>query len=489
MTNHLKLMKDFHVTRFKRRTVLTGGGALGVLSLTGCNPSAYSIRGKGFDAEVLVLGAGLSGLHAARLLVLEGRDVLVLDGADRIGGRLQTLYHDTDNYTEAGGEQVGASYARILDTATDLGIGLIPDSPTRRGTAYRYLGQTYTAEQWSAMDPHPLKGDINLKTPISPLLALAMRDNPLSTSMDWRSERFKDYDISAKAYLESKGLHGDVLNLIGHTLNGNSLENYSMMNLYRSFQLYSQSRGMGDSMSIEGGAQRLPEAMANSLPRPVQTGHMIKRIDVEKECVTVMDVKGRAFKARHCISALPFGALRHVKINAPISGLQRTAINTLPYTQILQLHFKVETPYWAVDNLPANMWMDGPLERIFINHDAMGQPTNFGRAWINGDSANTLAGLSNLELEGLLKSELSKARSIKPENIELLQVKRWTRGNALSGGAYMHWAPEQIYKWANIMGQAAGALSFAGEHLSYLHTGLEGAMEAGENAAFALLGI
>jgi len=51
----------------------------------------------------------------------------------------------------------------------------------------------------------------------------------------------------------------------------------------------------------------------------------------------------------------------------------------------------------------------------------------------------------------------------------------------------MHWAPGQIAKWAGHMGAPAGRLSFAGEHLSHLHTGMEGAMESGENAALYLL--
>ena len=99
--------------RLNRRGVL--GGALGTLAaLPACRSSD-----KGFDAEVIILGAGLSGLHAARLLEGEGKDILVLEGSDRIGGRMHTLGHGALGYTEAGGEQVGACiFVAIQDRDT-----------------------------------------------------------------------------------------------------------------------------------------------------------------------------------------------------------------------------------------------------------------------------------------------------------------------------------------------------------------------------------
>ena len=64
---------------------------------------------------------------------------------------------------------------------------------------------------------------------------------------------------------------------------------------------------------------------------------------------------------------------------------------------------------------------------------------------------------------------------------------RWDEDQPLSGGAYMHWAPGQIQPWAERVTQPSGRLHFAGEHTSFLHTGMEGAMESGERAAYAII--
>ena len=472
-----------------RRGIMAGAAALGISAVSGCKPARNTASSRPFDAQVIVLGAGLSGLHAARLLEAEGQDVQVIEGSSRIGGRVHTLRHRGEIYTEAGGEQVGASYARIRDTAQQLGLGLTPDTPARRGTAYAYQGSVYSAEQWSKLKDHPFAPPFTGASPASPLFRLAAKHNPLINADDWRLNSYSNYDISARDFLTQNGFDTKAQELIGHSLNGNNLDTYSMMNLYRSLQIYSQSREAGPSLSIDGGAQNLPEAMAKSLSRDVITDYMVAHIDVTENAVFVTDQAGRMLKAKHCICALPFGALKNITLSAPLSTLQTEAIENLAYTQILQLHFKVTRPFWEADGLSPDMWMDGPLERIFMNHDAQGIPTPYGRAWINGDTAAKLSKLKNDDLAALLETELSSARSIKPREIELLAVKRWTTQNSYSGGAYMHWQPSQIQNWAGLMGARAGRLSFAGEHLSLMHTGLEGAMESGENAAFALLDV
>jgi len=470
--------------RLTRRNVMCqGSAALGAALLPACKPAHTSK----YDSDIFVLGAGLSGLHAARLLEAEGRDVLVLEGADRVGGRLQTLRHEGGVTTEAGGEQVGASYARILDTAADLDVSMTDDAPIRRGTTYHYKGKIFGQEDWKTSAEHPFIGPFKGRTPAAPLFALAGQNNPLKNAMDWRDGAFQSVDTSAETFLRAQGFSNSALDVIGHTLNGNRLDSYSMMNLYRSLQIYTQSRDMGPSRSFDEGAEALPEAMAASLSRQVARGNMIAKIAATSDAILVTTQNGKTFKARYCICALPFGALRHVEIDAPLSAAQKAAIDNLPYTQILQIHFKVDVPFWDIDGLPADMWMDGPLERIFFSRDKDGAILPYGRVWINGDAATAIAAQSNEDISALLKRELSRTRQVKPSDIKVLATKRWTSGNALAGGAYMHWAPGQISNWAGVMGQSAGRLSFAGEHLSYLHTGMEGAMESGENAALSLL--
>lgn len=460
-----------------RRLVLGG-----LAALPACRSSD-----KGFDAEIIILGAGLSGLHAARLLEAEGNDVLVLEGSNRIGGRLHTLEHGALGYTEGGGEQVGASYARIIDTARTLGLTLTPDTPQRRETAYYYDSKLMGPDEWKILNPHPFAPPFEGASPGSPLFALAAKDNPLTAPQDWRDPKFSAYDISADEFLKSNGLNDEARRVIGVALNGNSLDTYSMMNLYRSLQLYTASRGMGPSLSIEGGAQRLPEAMAKSLKRPVATGQMISGIEIQNGAVVITTNARKTYRAPYCICTLPFPALRNVSLNGVLPHTQRVTMNRLPYTQISQIHFKADTPFWETDGLPVDMWTDSSIERVFANLDSTGKPTGVFRAWINGHMAKIWT--TSNDPAASFKKAFTRLRPASNDDIEILAVQNWTKSNPLAGGAYMHWAPGQVSRMAETMGQSAERLYLAGEHLGYLHTGMEAAMESAENAAFALMDV
>jgi len=463
-----------------RRAVLAGLIMTTAAALPACQSSV-----KKFDAEVLILGAGLSGLHAARLLTSENKDVLVLEGSDRIGGRLHTLYHGDLGYTEGGGEQIGASYARIIDTARQLSVPLTLDEAPPRKTTYFYKDKLMGPEDWATSKIHPFSLPFQGASPGSPLFRLATKDNPLSNSEDWRHTNFAKYDISAEDYLTAKGFNTEAQRVIDIALNGTALKSYSMMNLYRSLQLYSQSRSMGPSLSISGGAQALPEAMAKSLQRGVKQNQIIKSINITDSAAEVQTAGGKTYRAPYCICTLPFGALRNIKLDAPISETQNQAIKHLPHTPIFQLHFKANTPFWKNDGLPVNMWTDSPLERIFANLDNTGRPTGLFRAWINGKAAQAWS--QHTDVDNRAKNLFKTIRPESRGDIEILTMQNWTSTNPFSGGAYMHWAPGQILKWAKQMTKPVRRLVFAGEHMSYLHTGMEGAMESAENAAYSLL--
>jgi len=469
--------------RLTRREAIAGLGAgMGALALPACRSSD-----KGFDAEVIVLGAGLSGLHAGRILVAEGKDVLVLEGSNRIGGRLHTLDHGDGHYTEGGGEQIGASYARIIDTADQLGVTLEPDNVQPRETSYYYKGKLYGPEDWKNLDTHPFPPSFKGASPGSPLFQLAAKNNPLTAPGDWQDPKFAKYDISAEQFLTRQGFDGEARRVIDVALNGNRLRTYSMMNLYRSLQLYSQSRDMGPSLSVEGGAQRLPEAMAKSLRGKVKLAQIITSISVSDDAVTITTKAGESYQTPHCISALPFGSMRNISVAAPFNDMQKYAIEHLPYTQIYQVHFQAEFPFWEKDGLPLDMWTDSSIERIFGSRDRNGKPTNLFRAWVNGRKASLWA--LKTDPKNQFTSIFKKVRPASEGKIKVLTLQNWTKANQFAGGAYMHWAPQQIPLMAENMGTPTGRLSFAGEHLSHLHTGMEGAMESGENAALALLGL
>ena len=79
----------------------------------------------GGRADVIVVGAGLSGLRTATRLLAEGVDVRVLEARDRVGGRTLTELVDGVAY-DRGAQCVGPSQHRMLALIEELGLELFP---------------------------------------------------------------------------------------------------------------------------------------------------------------------------------------------------------------------------------------------------------------------------------------------------------------------------------------------------------------------------
>ena len=84
-----------------------------------------SLMQDGQTRQVIVVGAGVAGLVAARRLADRGIDVLVLEARDRVGGRLWSHRMPNDEIVELGGEWISTTQTAVMGLANELGLELI----------------------------------------------------------------------------------------------------------------------------------------------------------------------------------------------------------------------------------------------------------------------------------------------------------------------------------------------------------------------------
>lgn len=133
-----------HVPAFalSRRNFLAGAAGVGVTAASAACADGGDVGDAG-TADVIVVGAGLSGLCAARELVRQGKNTLVLEARDRVGGRMVRKSVMGGGWIDLGGQWIGPSHVDVLSVAESLGIKHF-DSYAQGRTTVNYNGAVST---------------------------------------------------------------------------------------------------------------------------------------------------------------------------------------------------------------------------------------------------------------------------------------------------------------------------------------------------------
>jgi monoamine oxidase len=73
--------------------------------------------------DVIIIGAGLSGLSAANQLKKEGIKCKILEAQSRIGGRIETIYSNQETPMEMGATWLGQEHINLIQLLSELNIG------------------------------------------------------------------------------------------------------------------------------------------------------------------------------------------------------------------------------------------------------------------------------------------------------------------------------------------------------------------------------
>ncbi len=465
----------------KRRSFLkkTAATAVGLsLGASACRSNQKK------HTEVLILGAGLSGLYAALLLEKRGIDYQILEGSDRVGGRLYT----NDQFSvplEWGGATINEDYKRVINLANALKVPLVDALADPQEWMIHYHGKNVSNRQWSSDSINPLSDELKAFSPYQ-LAAAPFTKEPLPVKdiSDWHQPYIHTLDYSYRQFLEKKGYGPEAIRLANVAADYNDLGRVSTLQVFRSLG-YQKLAENNKRFNIKDGSSRLPEAMAKILSKEVLFNKKATSISDEVRSVKVQCADGSSYSAEKLICTLPFSILHEMNIQANLNNRQEAAIKYLDYTKVTMAILSVKHKFWEQDGLPVAMWTDSPIEQV-VPVTPLDADEIFLKVLINGTGAKVADQYSKAGLAQEITKVLHRIRPSTKNSVKVEDSFSW--GNhEFSRGAYAEFQTGQVLRFIPRMSERTNRVFFAGAHTSFAEPGMEGALASAERVISTLV--
>jgi monoamine oxidase len=466
-----------------------------------CPESGYD---GGVMASVIVVGAGMAGLAAARDLVARGLRVTIVEPRDRVGGRVHTIRGGfvDGQYADAGGELIEGEHEAVHTLARELDVPMIrvlrhgfgsylPGADGRRrmrssqSADWRQLALVFR----SACDLFQRAGhswDSAAARVIGEQSALAALD-----------AFFADADRTERARLAAllTGLRGYYL------ADPDQLSALMLLDQFDS----GGDPSRRETFRVAGGTDRLATTIAKmrALKDAILLEHEVVAITQTASGVTVgvRGLRGRLseLRADYAIVTAPATCVRRIRFEPALPPLQQEAIASLRYGPATKTLLQCSRPFWRRPRQPHAFGTDLDVGALW---DASEEQD--GRAAILVSLAGGSASAAAQEIlrtegpDGVLQRALwmggAAARTSRASRgIAVIASHDTTwEDDPWAGGGYAYFDPAfdpSLRRW---LSATAGRVLFAGEHTSGDWQGyVNGAVATGQRAAadiFALSG-
>lgn len=440
--------------------------------------------------DVIIIGAGLAGLNAARKLDQAGYSVKVLEARDRVGGRNLAQVLEDGNVLEMGGQWIGPSQTRMYELCKELNLEVYPTYNEGKNVIFT-KGKLKT--MGSGKDALP-------KVNIFELLDLGRivkKINKMAASIDlnepWNHPKAAEWDgqtfeswIQKSAFTHSTKQY---LRLVAEAVYSAESTDFSLLH----FLFYTKAGknletmlgvdGGAQQERVKGGTQQISQRLAQLLGDKVELNSPIDRIDQDENGVTVY-AGTRSWSAEKVIVAIPPTLAGRITYNPPLPANRDQLTQRVPMGSVIKIQVVYKKPFWREQGLTGQaVSYDGPVKIVFDNAP---KDVDYG-VLIGFMEANDGRQASDWTLDK------RKAKTIEcltlyfgeqAKNYDAYYEKNWAEETYSRGCYGGHFTPGVWTAFGKYLRAPIGHIHWAGTETAMEWNGyMEGAVRSGERAA------
>jgi len=443
------------------------------------------------DADVVVVGAGIAGLTAATRLVQAGREVVVLEARDRVGGRVLNV-EIGGQANELGGQWVAPYQDRARAMLGELGIELFPSF---RDGSHVYLDPAGTTHRYEGHDaPLGATAERAFAEADAKLDAMAKELDP---ELPWAHPRAAEWDaITLEAWLRAEVADELARDLLRSWLAGGFLTKPShTFSLLQGLWVIAGAGGTYElfepdqclAYRVVGGSQLLPLRLAERLGERVELDAPVRGVRWSEGGV---DVDGGRLHAtgRNAIVAVPPNLTGRIRLDPAPPGWRMRLEQGISQGVVIKILAVYDHPFWREDGLSGQGFAPYRLVReLYDNSPPSGEPGVLC-TFLAGENAEAAARLS---LEARRAAVLDGfAEYVGPQGREAVGYHEldWSAEEWTQGAYAATFGVGGLTRFGQDLRRPIGPISWACTDIAGIgHMHMEGAIRSGEAAAAAIL--
>lgn len=409
-----------------------------------------------YEGTVAVIGAGAAGLYAAGILSAKGINVVVLEAAKELGGRIKSLRNQPSEIRNL----------LIADFPVELGAEMVWGTDSLFGSMVKNLNLPV----------------LNLDELNKPVFVLG---NQPKAAADWATDA--DF-LAQKTFIEGiRNYTGSGQSIrqaaTAVPTRAQALINSQVANVFGSSADRVGIKGVADSLKARKHDNKIFVLRANPLQdiilsqfariaSAVQTNNPVKSIDYTADTIVITTTEGKTFEANKVIVTVPVSILKAgtIQFSPALPAEKTTAISRIGMDAAIRVVLEFRKNFWGEDT--TLIWGGSSAIQIFNAGVARSRFYQTTTITVYGPRAAELSALSRVAMISALLAELDlfykgQATQFVRRNLDtneiLTVVQDWSKEEYIKGGiSYL--TPAGTLTDRETLGKPVGTrLFFAGE--------------------------